>query len=741
MKKIININLSGRVIPIEDAAYEKLQAYVESLRRYFVNEESRDEIINDIESRIAELMNEKVRKSSAAITETDVQEIITSMGTVEDFEAVDSETVTAGANVTSQQSTQQNYTNTGTTKPRGRLYRDSNDKFIGGVCSGIASYLNVDPAVIRLLFAIIGFGTGIGFLAYIILWIVLPPKDLEGFSGKRLYRNPDDKIIGGVAGGLAAYFNKKATGLRLIFAAPLLLNILISILGRMSWRTDFDLALNIGFGSITGTFILTYIILWIVLPEANSDYEKMEMRGEKVDVNRIRQNVKEGMGNMKEKMKGWGEEVKESAQNISNKAKEFAGTKGKAMVSEFNESARRRRNGLGHAIGVIFKVFFLFIAGTIAFALFVSLIALLFGGVAWWPINNFLWTSKWQQIYAWGTLIFFLVIPLIGFITWIIRRIIRVKSRNNYLSWTFGGLWVIGWLAVVLLGSSIARDFREYEHTETPMTINQPVNGKMLVAVSQPVLEYTGRFDWMNDDGEGWDLSSDTLKLSTVRFDIKASADDAYHVAIKKYSFGRTEDEAIDRAGKIQYTVNSRDSILDLGNGYAIGKENKFRGQQVEIEIQVPVGKKIRFDESVDDKLNSVNVKVRKSYRRNRVVGIDINDNKSFRYRPGIDYIMELNGRLKDVNDTGATAEPAGNYRYPGTDSAVKNEIQQQIEEEKRKQDERNKESERKIKELQNKQKGSGAKATDLKKKINPDNEGETFAGGPSPVSSLVQWF
>ena len=64
MKKIININLSGRVIPIEDSAYEKLQSYIESLRRYFANEEGRDEIINDIESRIAELMSEKVRKGA-----------------------------------------------------------------------------------------------------------------------------------------------------------------------------------------------------------------------------------------------------------------------------------------------------------------------------------------------------------------------------------------------------------------------------------------------------------------------------------------------------------------------------------------------------------------------------------------------------------------------------------------------------------------------------------------------------
>lgn len=87
MKKIININLSGRVILIEDSAYEKLQAYIESLRRYFANEESRDEIINDIESRIAELLHEKIRKGGTSITDEDIKEVITSMGTVEDFEA------------------------------------------------------------------------------------------------------------------------------------------------------------------------------------------------------------------------------------------------------------------------------------------------------------------------------------------------------------------------------------------------------------------------------------------------------------------------------------------------------------------------------------------------------------------------------------------------------------------------------------------------------------------------------
>ncbi len=727
MKKIININLSGRVIPIEDSAYEKLQAYIESLRRYFANEESRDEIINDIESRIAELLHEKIRKGATAITDEDVNEVIASMGTVEDFEAEEKENASSATTASaSQESNQQNYSYA-EKKPRGRLYRDSNDKFIGGVCSGLASYLNVDPAVVRLLFAIIGFGTGIGFLAYIILWIVLPPKDLDGYSGKRLYRNPDDRVLGGVAGGLAAYFDKKASNIRLIFAAPILLNVLISILSGFRWDNDFDLALNIGFGSLTGTFVLTYIIMWIVLPEANTDYEKMEMRGEKVDVNRIRQNVKEGMGNMKDRMKGWGEEVKESAQNMSNKAKEFAGTRGKAFASEVKDTVRRGGGGLGHAISVLFKVFFLFIAGVIALSLFVSLIALLFGGIAWWPINNFLWTSKWQQIFAWGTVIFFLVVPLIGFVTWLVRRIIKAKSRNNYLGWTFGGLWAIGWVAMTLFVSSMVKDFREYEHVDTPITVTQPANGKMIVAVSQPELEYSGGFGWMNDDRDGWDLSSDTLKIAAVKFNVKASTDDQYRVFVKRYSFGRTNKDATVRAEKIQFTAVSRDSVLDIANGYAIGKESKFRGQNVEIEIQVPAGKKLRFDKSVTDKLNSIHVQVRKSGRRNRITSFEINnDENGFRYSPDVEYEMGIDGELKGPNGT-TTTQPTNDYRYENNDSLN---LEKTIE--KKKQE---------LKELEEKKNKKPAKPIVLKKKRNSKSEEGSFAGGPSPVSSLVEWF
>src|ERR1700681_4645465 len=89
MKKIININFHSRVVPIEETAYEILQQYIESLRRYFANEEGRDEIISDIENRFAELFSETLKKGATCITDEDVNHIIAGMGRPEDFEDQD----------------------------------------------------------------------------------------------------------------------------------------------------------------------------------------------------------------------------------------------------------------------------------------------------------------------------------------------------------------------------------------------------------------------------------------------------------------------------------------------------------------------------------------------------------------------------------------------------------------------------------------------------------------------------
>jgi phage shock protein PspC (stress-responsive transcriptional regulator) len=652
MKKIININLSGRVIPIEDSAYESLQRYIESLRRYFANEEGRDEIINDIESRVAELMNDKIRKGASAVTDADIEEIISSMGRVEDFEQADrEEKATASQQATGASSA----TYTEPKKAKGRLYRDASDKFLGGVCSGIANYMNVDPAIVRLLFAIITFGGfGMGIIIYLALWIILPIRDLDTYVGKRLFRNPDDKVISGVAGGLAAYFNKPSWAFRLIFAAPLLLNILFGVLNGIFFMWQRDIFPNIFIGSFSGTFVLAYIILWIVLPEARSPFEKMEMRGEKVDVNRIRQNVQEGMGDFKNRMQSWGEEVKSSAQKMSSRAQEFAKTQGADFASDMQQVSRPAAQGCFHAIGVIIKAFFIFVAGCITLALFAALMAILFGGVAWWPINNFLWTSSLQKSLAWGTLLFFIGVPIIGFTTWLVRRLVRVRSRSRYLGWIFGGLWAFGWVCAISFAVSIAKDVREWESISSDVAVTQPLGGKLIVRVNEPEIRYSGGFGWMRHDNTGWDISEDTLKYNNVKLRVNKSQDSSYHIIMHKSSFGSSIKDAQTRAERIMFNASTQDSILNMGSGLSIYRNSKFRGQGVIMEIQIPVGKKIRFDESLVHAYNAW--VVRRSSRSDRYwdkrdgYQMDWDYDDYFDWDADVDYVMGTNGTLINPN-------------------------------------------------------------------------------------------
>jgi phage shock protein PspC (stress-responsive transcriptional regulator) len=669
MKKIININLSGRVIPIEDAAYESLQRYIESLRRYFANEEGRDEIINDIESRVAELMNDRIRKGASAVTEADMEEIISSMGRIEDFEEVDAAD-NAGTGNTSNQGFAGTTAGGESKRFKGRLYRDSSDKMLGGVCAGLANYMNVDPAIVRLLFAIITFGGfGLGVFLYILAWIILPVRDLEGYVGKRLFRNPEDKVLGGVAGGLAAYFNRETWVIRLIFAAPLLLNILFSVLNGLfnafNHGPDFP---DFVFGSFTGTFVLAYIVLWIVLPEARSPFEKMEMRGEKVDVNRIRQNVQEGMGDFSKRAQAWGEEVRQSAEKLGSRASEFANTRAKTFATEVSQTARPAAQGIGHAIGVLFKAFFLFIAGSIAFALFVAVLVFTVGGVSQ-PFHDFILNGFWQKAYLWGTLIFFLAVPLIGIITWIVRRLMKVRSQNNYLGWIFGGLWTLGWVSVTLFTASMVRDFR-YDSTTSQQVTVPPTNiNKMTVRIDEPKIQYSGTFDWINDDNGndgGWDITEDSVRLSNVKIRVAKSPDAFYHVTLYKVSHGRNRQEAQERASLIRYSASTLDSALVLGSGFGVGKEQKYRGQRVIVEVQVPVGKMIRFDETVT-KLEYTNIRIAERGRRdwrNRNWDVEWDDDSFYNWAPGIDYVMNADGDLVDSNKPITTTTTTDNNVY-----------------------------------------------------------------------------
>jgi phage shock protein PspC (stress-responsive transcriptional regulator) len=683
MKKIININFQGRVIPIEETAYDALKQYVESLRRYFANEEGRDEIINDIESRIAELFSERLKRGTACITDEDVNAVIGSIGRPEDFEeqaGPATENISSGNNYQkNQQQTQAGPSGYTTTASRGRLYRNADDKIVGGVCSGLANYLGIDPVILRILFVIL---IGALFWVYILLWIIVPSQSLQTNITKRLYRNPDDKVIAGVCGGLASYFNIDRWVPRLVFALPLIIGLISGTMNAIWWNWDFGFVPRIVTGSLGSTLFITYIILWIAVPFASTASEKLEMRGEKVDLNSIRDTVKEDLENFKTKTEKWGQEVKQTAQQIGTRAAAFgqtAGTQVKSFATEAAPMARRAGSGIGHVIGILFKAFFLFIAGMIAIALFGVLIALLFGGMATFPLKNFILEGAGQNFLGWGTLILFLGVPLVGLITWLIRRIMGVRSNNHYLGYIFGGLWVVGLFCCIFLVGSFARNFKTRVPVEDQINIVQPAANKLIVDVNNSHLEYY-HGDWFgfrfNDDLPIYGTNMDTLMLNTVRISVLKSKDSSFHITRVRLSQGNTREIARSTAEKIQFNIEQKDSLIMLPEGFPISSNDKFRNQQVLVVIDVPVGKRIWLDEAVNHySWFNINVNNRRGWN------VDFNDyrDESFSWNSNTEYIMTPDG-LKKVKDLDQEELKKGHFKIIVDENGDKVEIEGDVE-------------------------------------------------------------
>ncbi|MEX1239503.1 MAG: PspC domain-containing protein, partial [Cyclobacteriaceae bacterium] len=266
MKKNISINISGIIFHIEEDGYETLKKYLDSINRYFSTFEDSSEILADIESRIAEIFLSKLNEEKQVITAEDVNGLMTTMGSVSDFKAVEEpeETQTAGAQAKTEAG--EGYRDTGAYVPPKRLMRDQKRKIFGGVCAGLGSYFNTDPLWIRLLFAALLFVYGFTAIVYIIMWIVVPGSyELdEPEFGKKMFRDPQTKVIGGVSGGVAAYLGIDIILVRVLF-------ILLTFAGGL------------------GLFL--YIILWVSLPEARSITEKIQMQGEPVTLSNIESNI------------------------------------------------------------------------------------------------------------------------------------------------------------------------------------------------------------------------------------------------------------------------------------------------------------------------------------------------------------------------------------------------------------------------------------------------------------------
>lgn len=566
MEKIISINLAGQILPIEETAYNQLRAYFDSLRAYFRSQEGGDEILTDIENRVAELLMAKIRLGAPAINALHITEVESQLGGVNDFR--EAEGAESGP-----ENTAGGATSTPPPTGRRRFFRDPNDKVLGGVCSGLAGYFNVDPALVRIIFGVLALaGWGSGILLYLVLWFLVPESAENAYRGRRLYRSAEDKWIGGVCGGMAAYFDKDPWMFRLAFGLPLLF-------GAGIFRNFLFV-----FGSLSGAAVLIYILLWIVLPLAKTDFQKMELRGEKIDINTIRDNVH---SDLKSRSQSFAQEARQAADRLSSEAR-----------TAFGPAARTGTS----TIGRILRAVFLAAAAFVAAILFALLIGYFFGDFSKMA-NLYLFQSPRQKTLAFLTVILLLGMPLLSALTSILRSTLSLPPGVRYARLTFNILWLCGFVTLGFLVSSLTRSLK-HEATVRQM-VSVPVNetGTLLVqAVGEPI-RYRNTLAGIHGDFKGLDLDEDSLRSSWIDFRITPSADNQYRVVVIRSSRGRSVGEARQRAENIFYPMANAvqmPGLLRLPAGFAVAQRDYYRGQQVGIELQVPVGRGVRFDGSME---------------------------------------------------------------------------------------------------------------------------------------------
>jgi phage shock protein PspC (stress-responsive transcriptional regulator) len=623
MKQVININFHGQVVPIEVSAFDLLKNYTASLARFFENEEGKEEIINDIESRIGELFQERLKKGATCITDDDVNAIIKSMGRPEEFDGEEEKVATKLGESSKGKSAGTESQNTDTSSLR-RLYRDENNKVLGGVCGGLARYFRTDPVIVRVVFAVVSLAFGTGILAYIILWIAVPSSASTeiGASRKKLFRSPDEKIIAGVGGGLGNYFGINPWIPRVLFLLPFL-----SFVFR--WR-------NFGFGdfpdfinfSFSPGALIVYIILWLVLPEASSTAEKLEMKGEKVDIDSIKTSVKEEMKGVQKRAEKFGDEVKT-----------FAAGKGQQMGSEIKTAVKRGSTSLGDVIVIIVKAFVYFIIGCVSLALVVALFALAIASIGIFPLKDFVLTEGWQNAFAWGTLLFFIAVPVIGVITWIIRRLAKMKSNRKVLRASFICLWIVGWVCFICLLASVTRDFKTINNiVENEITLSNASIAKLEITTNSPVKKLYRYKSFNFQPFEG--LEDDTAYIKNIEIKIVKSATDSFKVTMAKMANGRTKRYADTLANLIQFSAVQKDSLLVLDKGIAINTTDKFRNQRVVITVFVPVGKQIKINSNVG---RGHYMQMNGPWNNDEDFNIDL-DGEENGWAENVDYVMKADG-------------------------------------------------------------------------------------------------
>jgi len=531
MNKVVNINLNGIIISIDEVAYEQLKQYIDALHKHFSGTEGSAEIISDIETRIAELLQLKLTDNYTVILPKDVADVIAVMGNPWQMECEDE------AQSSNQSTTQNNTQNTVAPK---KLKRDPHNKVISGVCGGLGNFLNIDPIIARAGFLISFFVFGSGLLLYLILWVIMPeatPNELPQFSGtssRKLFRNTDDKIIGGVCSGIGSYLGVSEVVMRVVF--------IISFFAF-------------------GTGLLAYVILWLIIPEAKTAAEKLQMRGSNIDINNIEREFRNATSNLTQKAT--------TSPVLKNLLKVVTIMVGLLVLFTIVLPG-----------SILFLVLTFGIGGSGDFSEFVRTITI---------NDTILMLAKWGI----NAIVFSVVL---GFAALAFQLITHKKVR--YVS-VITTILFFGGIASSIVALLMYRS--EIKHEVVLITNEQElaVNDTLLIKLNPAFLDDdVDEFDFHLKDGEvSWKIQNDMLLFKEPRITINPSRNNLMQVKLKRESWGKTQEEAEDLARKASLNLVVDSSMVILDNGVGLANQ-PFKNQELTLGLWIPIGTilKVQYD-------------------------------------------------------------------------------------------------------------------------------------------------
>ncbi len=496
MNKILNINLGGYPISIDDDAYNYLSAYIESLRRKFSESDGRDEIVNDIEARLGELITESMG-SRQIVMLPDVQAAIEVLGKPEDFG--EPETTSASQSGTYQEKKSEGQS---ASNPKGpilrtgkRFFRDEQDAIVGGVCSGVAAYFGIqDPVWVRLLFVIIAFGS-FGFWAFV------------------------------------------------------------------------------------------YILLWSIIPKAETAADRLAMRGEPINVDNIAREVEERVNDFSEKVNNSyssGTKSHNAGYNAMNLGVSIIG-----QVFAFVAKFIAKFGGLiilligmamllGLLLGSIGAIWGLFVG-----APFLRFFSPFSAGVTWLGVFN----------------LFFLIgIPILGIVLTVTRKMFRVRTPV-WLGAGLSGFWFLNLISAGILGGIALKD-----------NVGQgTLTSNIDIAHSSDTLRVEMLNQFTNDDQNRWQWEEGGMKINDqqahmnglVSIRVVRSSSNQFECSKTIHARGANNIAALENAENIGFEPVIFGNVFRVPTGFFIPQGKKWHGQEVRLTIGVPVGKCITFDKDI----------------------------------------------------------------------------------------------------------------------------------------------